>query len=190
MEERDRFLTDFRVAWTGMKDQHGSVLDAGPSPEYIDCWYEIHGKESKKDLHATKAMLIEKAKAATQQKTELARTHSLIDEATTQWNTMLFERKQQLVKLIVQSAEMTMASPHILKSVIELKPPVEGRLVGYLYRKHGVRVAWTDEENMILRSVYAIKQRTEILQALPTRNWVNIVQQANTLGLSRPKMNT
>src|SRR5436305_8980783 len=143
-----------------------------------------------KDLHATKAMLLEKAKAATQQKAELARTHSLIDEATTQWSVMLFERKRQLVSLIVASAEMTMESPHILKVVIELKPPVEGRLVGYLYRKHGVRTEWTGEENGILREIYSHEGRVEILQALPTRNWNSIVQQANTLGLSRPKMDT
>src|SRR5437660_11056883 len=103
---------------------------------------------------------------------------------------MLFERKRLLVDLIVQSAEMTMASPHILKVVIALKPPVEGRLIGYLYRKHGTRIEWTDEENTILRQMYSYAGRVEILKALSMRNWVSIVQQAHTLGLSRPKMDT
>jgi DNA invertase Pin-like site-specific DNA recombinase len=143
-----------------------------------------------KDLHATKDMLLEKAKAATQQKAELARTESLITEATTQWGKMLFERKRQLVDLIVASAEMTMASPHILKLVIELKPPVEGRLVGYIYRKHGIRTAWTDAENSILREMYSHAGRVEILKALPERNWNSIVQQAGELDLNRPKMPT
>lgn len=55
----------------------------------------------------------------------IAINQSMSDEATTpQWSTMIFQRKQSLVKLILQLAEMTMVSPHILKIVIELKPQV------------------------------------------------------------------
>jgi DNA invertase Pin-like site-specific DNA recombinase len=141
-----------------------------------------------KTLHATKDMLREKAKAVHNQQNELARTHSLIEEATTQWDKMLFERKQLLVSLIVKSADMTMVTPHILKMVVDLKAPVEGRLVGYIHRKQGVRTAWTDAEKNMLRKLYASASRLEILQALPNRNWVALVHQAEELGIKRPRM--
>jgi len=138
-----------------------------------------------KSLHATKAMLQEKAKQADNQRNELARTHSLIEEATEQWGTMPFERKRQLVSLIVASADMTMGSPHILKLTIELKPPVQGRLTGHIYRQHGSSVLWTDAENQRIREMYPSADRAAILQAFPMRNWVSIVMQASTLKIKR-----
>jgi hypothetical protein len=46
MEERDRFLTDFRAAWAGLKDQDGSVLDGELPQAYIDAFHRINGPES------------------------------------------------------------------------------------------------------------------------------------------------
>jgi hypothetical protein len=46
MEENDKFLRDFRAAWGGLKNQDGSVLDNGPSPEYVARHYAINGPES------------------------------------------------------------------------------------------------------------------------------------------------
>jgi hypothetical protein len=46
MAENDRFLSDFRAAWGGMKDQEGSVLDAGPPQSYVDKWYRLTGPQS------------------------------------------------------------------------------------------------------------------------------------------------
>jgi hypothetical protein len=138
-----------------------------------------------KSLHATKTMLLEKVKAATNEQSELARTHLLIEEATTQWEKMLFERKQQLVKLIVQSADMTIESPSILKIVVELKEPVKGRLIGYLHRTHASSVGWTDEETLALSQLYPLSDRAELLAALPMRSWHAIREQARVLGVVR-----
>jgi DNA invertase Pin-like site-specific DNA recombinase len=144
-----------------------------------------------KTLHATKAMLLEKVKAATSEQSELARTQSLIDEATTQWETMLFERKQQLVKLVVQSADMTAISPSIIQITIELKEPVKGRLIGYLHRMHASSVSWTDEEIKRISSQYPAADRAEILRALPMRSWHAIREQARINGVVRQtRMNT
>jgi hypothetical protein len=141
-----------------------------------------------KSLHATKDMLLEKQKERNTQLSELAKTQSLLEEATTQWEKMIFEDKKQLVNLIVASAEMTMVSPHILALVIELKPPVQGRLLGHLYRTHGSSVLWTDEEHRILKELYPESDRGEVLKALPNRNWVSIMLQASTLGVARRKI--
>jgi hypothetical protein len=46
MEENDRFLQDFKAAWTGYKEQDGSVLDADVPQSYVDEYHRITGKES------------------------------------------------------------------------------------------------------------------------------------------------
>ncbi len=138
-----------------------------------------------KRLQADKAMLQKRAKKVGQEQNELAKTQSLIEEAVSSWVKMPFERKQLLVSLIVQSADMVMVSPHILKIEIALKEPVQGHLVGYIYRQYGSSMQWTDAENQLLEKLYASADRADILKALPNRTWVSIVLQAATLGLER-----
>ena len=138
-----------------------------------------------KTLHATKAMLLEKVKAASTERNELARTQTLIEEATTQWKSMVFEHKKQLVDLIVASADMMMESPHILKIIVDLKEPVKGQLVGYLYRTHATSVPLLDAERQIIRDLYAHADRADILQALPMRSWQTVREQASIMSIER-----
>jgi DNA invertase Pin-like site-specific DNA recombinase len=144
-----------------------------------------------KSLHATKALVKEKAVHVGQEQQQLAKTKSLIEQAVDDWESMLFADKKLLVQLMVQSANMEMIAPHMIKVTVTLKSPLVGCMVGYFFRKCGHKLLYTPEELATLAALYPAADRAVILQALPVRTWISIVQQAGEMGISRTtRLNT
>lgn len=138
-----------------------------------------------KKLHDARAALVQKATDAERERTALEETQALHMHVASEWFTMPFERQQRFVTLLIQSLDMVQVSPHLLALTLVFKPPVGITLHGFLFRKHGERVAWTDAELSFIKDFYPSADRLDILKALPNRTWEAIKFQATTLGLQR-----
>jgi DNA invertase Pin-like site-specific DNA recombinase len=136
-------------------------------------------------LYADKTAMQDKARFAHKEQAELAECRSLHQQAVQRWDSLKYEKQRRFIKLIVAHANITKASPHILRLDISLKPPLNTTMTGYLYRKYGNKQAWTEEEKRTLARLYMYTDRVDILQALPVRGWNNIVAMAGIMGLQR-----
>jgi DNA invertase Pin-like site-specific DNA recombinase len=109
----------------------------------------------------------------------------LIDQATHQWGSMTRELQKRLVRLIVDSANITAIAPHFLRLDVYLSEPVACHITVHMFRACGSRVIWTTDETVELKRMYANQSKQAILAALPTHTWNAICQRARELGLRR-----
>lgn len=138
-----------------------------------------------KRLHDDRLKIEAKAQETTTEAEDLAECQSLHAQAVQDWNSLKFEKQKRFVRLVVQQANITTVTPHMLQLEITLHPIIRATLVGYMYRAKGSQSAWSDEEVEILRSYYPQADRIDILKALPDRTWAAIIQQANDIGMKR-----
>ncbi len=109
---------------------------------------------------------------------ELQECVDLVGIAFGKWDTLGFDKQKRFVKLMVERVNIKEATPHILRIDVFLKQPFHYSLYGFLFRKRGSKVAWTEDETEIVRRLYPHADRLEILKALPRRSWESIAQQA------------
>ncbi len=126
-----------------------------------------------------------KAQQANSEAGELAECHSLIDCAVSQWEGMPVSRRKRLVKLLVESANLTEASPHFVRLDVVLGTPIECPLTLYLHRKQSSRQPWNEQENETLKQLYPRASKQAVMEALPTHTWTAIVQQAMAKSVRR-----
>ena len=138
-----------------------------------------------KRLHDDRLKIEAKAQETTTEAEDLAECQSLHAQAVQDWNSLKFEKQKRFVRLVVQQANITTVTPHMLQLEVTLHPIIRATLVGYMYRAKGSQSAWSDEEVEILRSYYPQADRIDILKALPDRTWAAIIQQANDMGMKR-----
>ncbi|HYL42858.1 MAG TPA: recombinase family protein [Ktedonobacteraceae bacterium] len=138
-----------------------------------------------KRLHAAREALEAKSRQTGKEKAELAECKSLLDLALRSWDALPFEKQRRFVKLLVTSVNIKAESSHFIRVDIHLRPPFNYSLYGYMYRVHGTRPAWTEEEIETLTRLYPHADRVEVLQALPSRSWENIIKQACAMRLKR-----
>ncbi len=140
-----------------------------------------------KKLHADKTALQVRAKQATSKAAQLKECDDLFEEAARGYSTMPFEKRKLFVKLLVVSADIVEVSPHILALHFVLPHDLFNRnnVVMHLYRVHGPKSEWTDEENAVLARLYPHGDRAKVMAALPTRTWESIMTQAGQLKLAR-----
>ncbi len=103
---------------------------------------------------------------------------SLLDIAFGKWDSLSFDEQKRFVHLLVERVNIREATPHILRIDVYLRPPFNYSLNGFLFRSHGSRPAWTEEEKETIKQLYPRADRLDVLKALPRRNWESIVQQA------------
>ncbi len=170
---------------------HGWELDKASCRETGN----VHGlNDANKQLavlYARRDRLQSELEQASSDSNLLGEAEDLVEQAMTNWHGMKFEKQRMLVKTLVCQADISEVSPHILKLellfAIGLKSkgaPVH--MAFYFYRNMGSKEAWTDEENVVLRRMYASSDRADILQSLPTRAWKSIIMQcSDVLHISR-----
>jgi hypothetical protein len=142
-------------------------------------------------LYAAKDDLESQIKALGTETDDLTETKLLLRDALDMWHTWRFDTKKRFLHLTVQHIDITAVSPHILRITIDLKAPINGYVVGHMYRQHGAMLQWTDEETDVIRQLYPHADRVDILKALPDRSWDSIIKQANHKGIERyTRLNT
>jgi hypothetical protein len=142
-------------------------------------------------LYAEHDELVQQIKSAGTENDALTETHSLLRDAENMWHTWLFDTRKRFINLVVQHIDITDVTPHLVQITVDLKSPMEGSIVGYLYRQKGTRQAWTDAELETLRQLYPQADRQQILRALPDKTWDAIRTQACILDVTRTtRLNT
>jgi hypothetical protein len=103
------------------------------------------------------------------------------------WDSLTFEKKRRFIGLITESIAISEASTHFMK--LEITWTGEHGCVdtGYIWRTRSSGGEYSNEENALIRELYPIADRKDILERLPHRNWNAILVQARELGLSRRK---
>jgi hypothetical protein len=101
------------------------------------------------------------------------------------WDQKPFSVRKEFVNLFVKEAVLTFASPHYIQLDITWALPAWGQDRLYIYRSRGKAPFWTDAEHEILRTLYPLAPRTEILKALPTKSWNSIRAEALNRGVQR-----
>ena len=140
-----------------------------------------------KKLNDDKRALEAKAEQVTSRAARLQQCCDLFEGAVQGYNSMPFEKKQLFVKLLVVSADITEASPHILALHMVLAPDLFNRndVVMHIFRVHGPKPDWTEQENAVLRRLYPHADRAKVTAALPIRTWESIRIQAGILKVMR-----
>lgn len=100
------------------------------------------------------------------------------------WERYPFEDRQALIALLVKKIYLTYLSPRFLQITIAWKEFPED--IGIIQRPLACSFRWTEEEDQIVREMYATASPQELLDALPRRPWEGIRNRARDLHVSRP----
>lgn len=150
--------------------------------------YEAGEREAVRELKSKHAVLRElelKEEQAAVDDADLVELVELLFRASVGWSELTFAKKQRFIRLSTRSITLKGASNHFLELEIVWKGPYSRIDVGYIWRVRGTGGHYSDEENEVIRELYPVADRAEILERLPDRNWIGIQAQARELGLSR-----
>lgn len=100
------------------------------------------------------------------------------------WKRYPFEDRQALIALLVKKIYLTYLSPRFLQITIVWKEFPED--IGIIQRPLACSFRWTEEEDQLVREMYATASPQELLDALPRRPWEGIRNRARDLPVSRP----
>lgn len=114
----------------------------------------------------------------------LYQIRTLIPKIIEEWDNLPFEQRIRLVNAITRNVIMSHVAPGWVKFEIEWKLEEWGRDIGHI-RRISNRGSWSQEEDDILRDMYANEDAALIIQALPYRTWRAIKLRAEDLGLRR-----
>ncbi|MFL5706731.1 MAG: recombinase family protein [Ktedonobacteraceae bacterium] len=131
-----------------------------------------------KRLESARKELEEKQKHTGNEETELREFQTLLDVALRSWDALSFDKQKRFVRLMVERVNIREETSHFIRIDIQLRAPFNYSLYGFLFRAHGSRSAWTEDEIAVLKRLYPQSDRLEVLQALPDRSWESIVKQA------------
>ena len=115
----------------------------------------------------------------------MAECHDLLDCAVQKWETMTAGKRKRLVKLLMPAADMTAPGSHFVRLQCFFASPINAVMELYIYRRHGSRHVWTDDELDTLRTLFPVATKGEIMRALPDCSWVAINQKAQKMSLHR-----
>lgn len=100
------------------------------------------------------------------------------------WKGYPFEDRQALIALLVKKIYLAYLSPRFLQITIVWKEFPED--IGIIQRSLACSFRWTEEEDQIVREMYATASPQELLDALPRRPWEGIRSRSRDLFVSRP----
>ncbi len=140
---------------------------------------------SLKGLKATLTELQQKKQVADVDEQEIEECQDLLDCVQAGWSVLPLEKKRRFIGLITQSVVISEASMHFLQFNIIWTSPYGCLDTGYIFRRNGTGGMYTEAENEVIRELYPVADRAAILERLPHRSWISILEQARRLGLSR-----
>jgi hypothetical protein len=140
-------------------------------------------------LNTTLAELEKKSQKNQKQRENLKKAANLLVLASEGYEKMLFEDKQELVRLVTTKCELTILATRWLKMEIVWSPflnvPVKD--IAFIWHPYGSGDRWSDEEKAILKEQFGSKDIDTILRTFPNHSWRGIKFQATELELHRPK---
>ncbi len=116
---------------------------------------------------------------------ELAEFVEKMDDIPAAWKGMGSAKRHRFIKLATESMTLTKPAPNWLQLEVVWLWPDAPHSRCYIWQRTGKGESWTDEEKAILRMLYPQVDRATILQALPSRSWSAISNQAHDLGVGR-----
>jgi hypothetical protein len=136
-----------------------------------------------KDISDMEAKLEEEAASAQ----DIQDIGILLDDAYTVWPTLTLEKQRRFIRAATTSIRLDMLATGWLQLTINWSPFLCYDVfdVCYIWQQGGAGKTWTDEEETILKAMYATAERNDILHALPTRSWTSISAHAYLFGLKR-----
>jgi hypothetical protein len=140
---------------------------------------------SLKGLKTALEELQRKKDQADVEEAEIEECQDLLECVQGGWKDLPLERKRRFIGLITQSITISEASMHFLRLDIVWTGPYGCTDTGYIFRRNGTGGMYTEAENAIIRALYPIADRAVILERLPHRSWISILEQARRLKLSR-----
>jgi hypothetical protein len=147
--------------------------------------------QTRTELYAKKARLIQRRDKLTQAEADKARTQERLEKARgrvktakDRWHSWSLEEKRSFIHVATDYITLEEIASGWLKISVQWSDVLGGLLYTfYLWRESGT--LWTDEEKKILRKYYAKSKRVDLLKMLPTRSWRAISGVAWRLGLKR-----
>lgn len=107
------------------------------------------------------------------------------------WN-MDVDHQRRMLSLLINEIQIKNISPHMYTLVLKWKDPVASRWdSGLICKRYAVRSGqlskqeWTDDEDWIVRRMWAHADRFELARALPTKTRTTIRVRASELGIGR-----
>ena len=139
-------------------------------------------------LRSRLADLREKQAQVAQTDQDIDTVKSRLTRTKDEWETMTLEQRRSFIRLITQTITLDALSDRWMKLTIEWSPVLAGGQYSefaLFLRSTGAGSNWTDEEDAILRDVYAGAARSDILVALPRRSWASCKSRAAALKITR-----
>jgi DNA invertase Pin-like site-specific DNA recombinase len=101
------------------------------------------------------------------------------------WHKKPIQVRREFVNLFVSRATLEVVSSHWVRLTIQWKHPTWETDVLLIYRQHGPKTYWTDEERGVLYQHYPTASRAKILALLPLKSWGSIMHEAKKQGITR-----
>src|SRR6266487_2647810 len=138
-------------------------------------------------LRSRLADLREKQEQAAQVDREIETVKSRLERAREEWEEWTLEQRRSFIRLISQDIVLDNLTDRLLKLTIVWSPVLGENPAEYtlLVRGKGSGADWTEEEDGLLRQMYPLAVRSDILAALPRRSWVACKSRAKALDIRR-----
>jgi DNA invertase Pin-like site-specific DNA recombinase len=105
------------------------------------------------------------------------------------WESKPIKERREFVNLFVKQAVLTVVSTHWVQLDLYWSHPAwEGETL-FIYRVHGARSVWTEEDRDVIRTLYPDAEKEMILVQLPHKSWAAIRKEAIGLGIQRISAN-
>jgi hypothetical protein len=104
------------------------------------------------------------------------------------WHEYSFEKRRSLINFLIREVVIETMSTHWMRVEVAWLHEQWGREEMYYVRGVGYKRGWTEEEDAIVREHYAATPRKELMERLPDRGWLAIVEHCRLLELSRQDM--
>lgn len=159
---------------------------------------DYYKKRARLTLRRDTIMKAEARKGQEERETEQIKKLVHAGTALEKWSKWTIDEKRKFIRVATYDIVLEYVQETWLKLTIcwrhwmRKDVPEEELLIedtAYILRRQNT-IVWTEEENDILRAVYADAGRYDIMQCLPRRSWISIRSQANINGLKRePSVN-
>jgi len=159
---------------------------------------DYYKKRARLTLRRDTIMKAEARKGQEERETEQIKKLVHAGTALEKWSKWTIAEKRKFIRVATYDIVLEHVQETWLKLTIcwrhwmRKDVPEEELLIedtAYILRRQNT-IVWTEEENDILRAVYADAGRYDIMQCLPRRSWISIRSQANINGLKRePSVN-
>ncbi|HKF39346.1 MAG TPA: recombinase family protein [Ktedonobacteraceae bacterium] len=149
----------------------------------------LEAKRNLVKLRNDEATIEAAIKQASSKAESVAQSGELLHKASYLWDKWSFDKRRNLVTMLVERVDIAEVSPHILLVRVYFNDVLEYAVMdGYMFRKRGSREIWSDEENTLLRRLYPSGEKSILLEELPRRTFASIHVQASVLELQRQRL--